>query len=317
MRLRLPLSLLLFLPLSACAVAPAPAPAPAAGHGQSAQQVPALPPSASDDQGNTIILEQTAARALTLAPHATELVYAAGAGSKLAGTVKGSDFPPEARKLPSIGDGTQPDPERVAAMRPDLVVAWLPGAVEPLLPVLRDLKVPVFYSDPHTLADIPDTIDKLGVLFGTQSTAGPAAAKLREQLRKIEQRYAGRRPLRVFIQAGLDPLFTLNHTSIVNDAVRVCGGVNVFADAPVTAPQVSLEAVLAAKPDAVVAGVNGMGGLQATVTAWHDAQLPASLAGHVYGVDADVLYRPGPRMIAATESLCQALDKARGQIAPR
>jgi vitamin B12 transport system substrate-binding protein len=188
---------------------------------------------------------------------------------------------------------------------------WLPGAAEPLLPVLRALNVPIFYSDPHVLADIPDTIDKLGALFGTGSVAGPAAAALRDQLRKIEQRYQGRPPLRVFIQAGREPLYTLNRNSIVNDAVRVCGGVNVFADGAVTAPQVSLEAVLAARPDAVVAGVSGVESLRETAAAWNAVQLPAALSGHVYGMDADVLYRPGPRLIAATESLCEALEHAR------
>lgn len=272
---------------------------------------PPAEPTAKDDQGRVVTLEHPAERAITLAPHATELVYEAGAGGKLAGTVKGSDYPPQAKQLPSIGDGTQPDAERVAAMRPDLIVAWLPGAAEPLLPVLRALNVPIFYSDPRTLADIPDTIDKLGVLFGTSDVAGPSASALRDRLRKIEQRYQGRPALRVFIQAGREPLYTLNRNSIVNDAVRVCGGVNVFADGAVTAPQVSLEAVLAARPDAVVAGVSGVESLRATAAAWNAVQLPAALAGHVFGMDADVLYRPGPRLIAATEALCEALDRAR------
>jgi iron complex transport system substrate-binding protein/vitamin B12 transport system substrate-binding protein len=268
----------------------------------------------TDDRGRTVTLDHPATHALTLAPHATELVYAAGAGDRLAATVRGSDYPPAARQLASIGDGTQPDPERVAALHPDLVIAWLPANAAPLLPVLQKLNIPIFYSDPHTLAEIPDSIERFGVLFGTEAKAVPAAAKLRDQLRTIAQTYAGRSGLRIFIQAGLNPLFTLNHASIVNDAVQLCGGINVFADAPVTAPEVSVEAVLAARPDAVVAGVEGREGLRATATAWHDMQLPAALAGHVYGVDADTIYRPGPRLIAATDALCQALDRARTQL---
>jgi iron complex transport system substrate-binding protein/vitamin B12 transport system substrate-binding protein len=258
-----------------------------------------------------VALAQPAQRAISLAPHATELAYAAGAGGKLAGVARGSDYPPDARALPSIGDGLEPDAERVAALKPDLIIGWQPAAAASLLPVLRALDVPVYYSDPRTVRDIPTAIERMGMLFGTMDTAGPAAAALRARVDALARRYAGREPVRVFIQAGRDPLYTLNGDSIVSDALKLCGGVNVFADAPVTAPQISPETVLAAQPDAVVAGTADAASLQATAAAWRALGLPAALAGHVIGVDADQLYRPGPRLIAATETLCEALDRAR------
>ncbi|MCH3719216.1 hypothetical protein LZB68_09045, partial [Campylobacter lari] len=92
--------------------------------------------------------------------------------------------------------------------------------------------VAVYYSDPQTLAAIPDAVERLGVLFGTEAQAGPAAQALRARLDALAARYAGRAPVRVFVQAGLDPIYTLNHASIVSDALRLCGGVNVFGDAP-------------------------------------------------------------------------------------
>ncbi|MCD0504304.1 cobalamin-binding protein, partial [Bordetella petrii] len=131
------------------------------------------------------------------------------------------------------------------------------------------------------------------------------------RLAALSARYAGRAPVRVFIQAGLQPIYTLNGASIVSDAVRLCGGVNVFADAPVLAPQVSLESVLAARPDAVVAGAFGPTDGAANLRAWRAHGLPAALHGQVYGLDADSLYRPGPRLVDATEQLCAAIDKAR------
>ncbi len=290
------------------AATPAPGQAAGADHDGASQDVSIT---VTDDQGRNITLARPARRVITLAPHATELVYAAGAGAAMAGTVKGSDFPEAARQLPSIGDGAQPNAERVAILQPDLVIAWLPGATDPLMPKLQALGVPVFYSDPRTLAAIPDEIETLGRLFGTEAAAAKEADSLRARLARLAERYQDRTPVRVFIQAGRDPLYTLNKRSIVNDAIRLCGGVNLFADATVTAPQVSLESVLGARPDAVVAGVSGIEDLRATAAAWTASRLPAALAGHVYGVDADILYRPGPRLIDATEALCQALDRAR------
>ncbi|SEJ55543.1 cobalamin-binding protein [Achromobacter sp. NFACC18-2] len=264
-----------------------------------------------DDRGRNVALEAPARRAVTLAPHATELAYAAGAGDFLVGTVRGSDYPPAARVLPVLGDGTQPDAERVAAARPDLLIAWQPGAAEPLARVMDKLGVPVFYSDPLTLAAIPGAVERMGVLFGTETVANAAARDLRARLDALKTRYAGRRPVRVFVQAGLNPIYTLNDASIVSDALRLCGGVNVFGQASIVAPQVNLEGVLAARPEVVLAGVAGPEDTRANLAAWQAMGLPAARQGHVYGIDADALYRPGPRLIDAAESLCADLDRVR------
>lgn len=264
-----------------------------------------------DDKGRPVSMAAPARRAITLAPHATELVYAAGAGDYLAATIRGSDYPPAARQVLVIGDGTQPDAERVAAVRPDLLIAWQPTAAQPVVRVMDKLGVPVFYSDPLTLAAIPDAVERMGVLFGTQAQAQPAAAQLRERLAALAARYAGRRPVRVFIQAGLEPIYTLNDSSIVSDALRICGGVNVFGQAPIVAPQVSLEGVLAARPEAVLAGVSRPEDTARNLAAWQALGLPAARLGHVYGVDADALYRPGPRLIDAAEAICADLDRLR------
>lgn len=271
----------------------------------------APPIQVQDDKGRTVLLAEPARRAVTLAPHATELVYAAGAGDRLIATIRGSDYPPAARQLPVIGDGTQPDAERVAAVRPDLLIAWQPAAAEPLARVMDKLGVPVFYSDPLTLAAIPDAVERMGALFGTEAQARPAAQQLRARLAALTARYAGRRPVRVFVQAGLDPIYTLNDSSIVSDALRLCGGVNVFGQAPVVAPQVTLENVLAARPEAVLAGVGRPEDTARNLAAWQALGLPAARAGHVYGIDADALYRPGPRLVDAAEAICADLDRLR------
>ena len=265
----------------------------------------------TDDRGREVALSAPARRAVTLAPHATELVYAAGAGDYIAATIRGSDYPPAARALPVIGDGTQPDPERVAAVRPDLLIAWQTAAAEPLARVMDKLGVPVFYSDPQRLDAIPGAVERMGVLFGTEARARPAADALRARLDALKARYAGRRPVRVFVQAGLEPIYTLNDASIVSDALRACGGVNVFGQAPVVAPQVTLESVLAARPEAVLAGVAGPQDTARNLAAWQALGLPAARQGHVYGIDADALYRPGPRLLDAAETLCADLDRLR------
>ena len=80
--------------------------------------------SATDDAGATIVLEKPAARIVSLAPHATELLYAAGAGEHVVGVLSTSDWPPEAAAKPRVGDAHRLDLERIVALAPDLVVTW-------------------------------------------------------------------------------------------------------------------------------------------------------------------------------------------------
>lgn len=264
-----------------------------------------------DDHGHTITLPAPARRAITAAPHATELVYAAGAGIYLAGTAQGSNYPPAALTLPSIGTTLRPNLEIAAALQPDLLIAWQPAVPDPLGDLMQRQKVPVFYSDPRTLAEIPDAVETMGRLFGTETQANPAAEALRARLASLSARYTHLAPVRVFIQAGLQPIYTLNGRSIVSDAIRLCGGVNVFAQTNALAPQVSLESVLAARPDAVIAGAISADDGRSNLQTWRQYGLPAAQQGFVFSLDADALYRPGPRLIGMAEQICQDLDRVR------
>lgn len=309
-RIRLPAAALAMAAAAAFNAAAQPAPArplPAA--------LAAPPPAAAiqvrDDAGNTVELPAPARRAIALTPHAVELAYDAGAGPYLAGAVMGSDYPPQARGLPQVGDGLRPDPERVAALRPDLLIAWQPGALRTLAPVLQSLKPAVYVSDPRTLDDIPLTLERFGILFGTQQVAQGRAQALRRRLTALTERYAGKPPVRVFVQAGANPLYALGDSGIIGDALRRCGAVNVFADAGRAALQVSVESVLARQPDVIVAGASGDADARALRRAWQSSGVAAARNGHLYTLDADALYRPTARLVDAVETLCARIDAAR------
>ncbi|AIT26549.1 cobalamin-binding protein [Bordetella holmesii] len=271
----------------------------------------AQPISLTDDAGRHVRLPAPARRAVTLTPHATELAYAAGAGSYLVGSTRGSNYPPAARALPSVGDAFQPDLERLLGLRPDLLIAWQPSAAGSLAGLPAKWGIPVYYSDPRKLDDIPSAIEHFGTLFGTESIARAEAGRLRDRLQQLRQRYAHKTPVRVFVQAGVRPLYTINDNSIIGDALRLCGAVNVFGASQLLAPQVSIEGVLAAAPEAVIAGVDSARQAQALQQDWRATGLPSARAGHIYALDADTLYRPGPRLIESTATLCEQIDRAR------
>jgi iron complex transport system substrate-binding protein len=270
-----------------------------------------------DDAGNTVNLATPAHRIVTLAPHATELVFAAGAGDRIVGTVSYSDYPAAARDIPRIGSNSQIDIERLIALKPDLLVVWLHGTASRQLEQLRGLGIPLFYSEPQHLADIPDAVMRLGQLAGTEAQARTAAVALRAQLAALEAQYRGRPSVRLFYQVWPHPLYTLNGKHIVSDAIRVCGGVNIFAGLSAIAPTVSVEAVLLENPEAVISGdLNRKN--EDGLALWR--AYPALLAvqrGNLFALDGDLLSRPGPRMIEGAAALCKSLETARARrIAP-
>lgn len=287
--------------LAACPGSPPPSDAgaavtePATGNGVAAV----------DDLGRCVILAAPAQRIVTLTPHAAELVYAAGGGDRLVGTVDHSDHPAPARELPRVGDALQLNPESLLALRPDLIIGWQAGAMTGVEPALRAVGIPVFYSAPRRLTDIPDNLEKLGILMGTRDVARPAAAELRQRIAALERRHAGADTLTVFVQIGMHPLYTLNDTHIVSDVLRVCGAHNIAGAHQVIAPMVALETVLAARPDIILTPRD----LPAAADYWR--RYAPALRAPLLAIEGDLMYRPGPRLVTGAEALCERIEAVR------
>jgi len=269
--------------------------------------------SVRDDDGNTVTVQKPAQRILALAPHITELVFAAGGGEKIVGAVSYSDYPEAAKKIPHVGDNRQFDMERIIAMKPDLIVIWRHGSADRQIAMLRQLKVPIYHSDPKKLADIAEGVERLGQLMGTDNVARPAAAQLRTRLASLSSQYGKRAPVRVFYQVWDKPLYTISGASIISDAMRVCGGQNIFAAMKVVAPVVTPEGVLQEDPEAIFgtsekSDPDSEGGL----AMWRAfPSITAVRRNNLFRLNGDLLNRAGPRMIDGTAAMCEQLDMAR------
>lgn len=271
----------------------------------------------TDDNGATVTLAAPAQRVISLAPHVTELIYAAGGGSRLVGAVSYSDYPPEAKQIPRVGDNKALDLERIAALKPDLIVVWRHGNAQAELERLRELHIPMFFSEPHKLDDVALTLTKLGTLLGTSDTADAAASNYRHEIAKLRARYANRPPVSVFYQVWDQPLMTLNGTHMVSDVIALCGGRNVFARLQPLVPTVSTEAVLAANPEAIVTASAGATKPDTPLPqldrwrAW--PSLKAVARNNLFAIDGDLIDRPTPRLAQGAAQLCEDLDVARSR----
>jgi len=266
--------------------------------------------STRDDAGTQVTLAAPAQRIVSLAPHATELLFAAGAGTNVVGVVAWSDFPAAANTIPRVGDAIGLDLERIVSLRPDLIVTW-PWTAPAQVEQLRARGIPVYMVDAKSIGGIADNVERLATLAGTSARAAPALADWRRRLHVLESRPAPALPWRVFYQLGGAPMFTVGAPQLITQAIRVCGGRNVFGALAAPAPSIDVEAVVAARPQVIIAGTD-----HAVPPAWLQAwkrwpEVPAVRAGNLFTVDAMLLHRPGPRFIDGVAQLCVALDTAR------
>ena len=264
-----------------------------------------------DDTGKTITLAQPAQHIVSLAPHITEMLFAAGAGDKVVGVVEYSDFPPAASTIPSVGSAMQLDLETLLALQPDLIVAWHNGNSKALVEKIETLGFKVFRSDPKQLEDIAADMEALGILAGTQATATQAAADFLAQLRDLRQRNRGKANVRVFYQIWHEPLMTVSGDHLISKAIELCGGENIFAGLSILAPQVSLESVLVANPQAIIVGGKSEE-RQKWLQYWLKWDTIAAVKeGSVFVIDPDIIQRHSPRITQGIEQLCGYLDQVR------
>lgn len=252
--------------------------------------------------------EPPARRIVALTPQLAELTAAAGAGDRLVGVVRGADQPPAVRRLPHVGDAFAIDAEAVAALHPDLVLAWRDGTQPRQVEPLQRLGLRLAWTSSARLEDIPATVLAIGRLAGTEATAQRWADAFDARLADLRRRYGSKAPVRVFDQVWPAPLMTVGGPQAQTEAITVCGGVNPFADLAQPAPTISREAVLAADPELIVTASEDPHALDAWA-AW--PTISAVRHHQLVRLDPNLLPRMGLRMLDGVEQLCRAIDAAR------
>ena len=274
-------------------------------------QLMAAPVSVKDDLGNTVTLAAPAKRIVTLAPSAVEITYAAGAGDRIVGTVEYSDYPPQANEIPRVGGYSKLDIEAIVASKPDLVLGWESGNAPTAIAKIRQLGIPVYMSQPNKILDVANNIERIGILAGTTSISKKAAQDFRKRYESLARTYQKRPVVRLFYQIAANPLITIGGQQIITDAIRTCGGANIFADLKPMAPRVSMEAVIAENPEAII--TSGMAMVHPELLdlwkKWTD--LVATQRNNFFFIQSDLINRGGPRILDGTQILCEALQTAR------
>lgn len=254
-----------------------------------------------------------AQRIVSLAPNLTELAFAAGAGDRIVGTPQFSDYPQAARAIPRIGDAFRLDFERVLALRPEVVLVWEPGTPVAIVQRLRSLHLRVEQVTTWNLAGIAQAVRAIGKIAGTRATADTAATKFERDIEALRQRYSQKAPITVFLQINDQPLYTVNGKQIMSELLSLCGGRNVFAALNDLAPQIGIEAVIAANPEVIISTGDARAEAFKQWRRW--PRLAAVASGNVYTLPPDDTARSTTRMAQGAAAICRTLETARQRLA--
>ncbi len=263
-----------------------------------------------DDFGRDVVLAEPARRILSLAPHITENLFSAGAGDRVVGVVDHSDFPPAANDLPSVGSYVHFNIEGALALAPDLVVAWRNNSNGEMLDHLERHGITVYFSEPRTFVGVVENIRELALLAGTEDAVDPRLDQALGKIAEARDRFVGRPVLDVFYQIWSEPLMTLNGEHFISRILEVCGARNLFADLSIIAPRVSMEAVIEANPDVIIAGLRD--GVRPDMSFWRKwTMVKAVKRDRFVFVDSDVMHRHTLRMLLGIPGFCSQVDAAR------
>jgi iron complex transport system substrate-binding protein len=266
---------------------------------------------AVDDTGAHLSLAKPTTRIVSLAPGATEMLFAAGAGAQLVATVAYADQPAAARRVPRIGDSSAIDMERLLVLKPDVIVYW-PGGNNPAqVAQLKQLGFVLYGQQVNRLGDLGGSLRRLGLMAGTAPAAQERAAQIDAQLLQLRAQYSKRSPVTALLETWNQPLYTVGGQQLMSDVLSVCGAVNVFGDLPQLSPAVQIEAVLTRNPDLIIAAAPPGLGPQ-WLQAWRRfPSLKAVQSGHLLDFDDQALSRLGPSVLDATANLCGRIDAVR------
>jgi iron complex transport system substrate-binding protein len=251
----------------------------------------------TDELGRSVQVPAHPQRIVSLAPSITEILFALGAGDRIAGVTSYCDYPPEARQKPPVGDTLKPSVEKMVALQADLVIISTASQVEASFRKLEELGIPVYVSNPRSIDGVIESIDQIGELIDARERAHQLTDELRRRVATVQSRVAETPRPSVLVILGIEPLITAGAGSFINDLINRAGGRSISAEDTADYPQYSIETAIARQPEIILLQTGG------NELSERLRQTPAARSNRVYHIDDDLLLRPGPRIVDGLEQL--------------
>lgn len=274
-----------------------------------AAPTPAFPFTLRGTDGGTVQLTRPAERIVSLSAGTTETLFAIGAGHAVVAADRFSDYPEAARALPKV-EYTRPNVEALAGFRPDLVVAAT--RQKDSIPAIQAAGMtPVLLEEPTNVQGVVERVRLFGRVTAHTAEAERLAEEMERRIRAVADKLAGvDRGPRIFHEISSE-FYTAAPNSFIGDLYTLLKARNIAEGGAVSFPQLSQEVIIQRDPEVIVLADGREG-----VTVEHVKARPgwsaisAVRTGRVHLLtdeQADILSRPGPRVVDALELLAKLL----------
>lgn len=258
----------------------------------------------TDDLGFTFSADINPEKIIALTPSITEIIFSLHCEDKLAGNTIYCDYPPEAKKIPKVGDLMTIDFERIIKINPDMIFVSAEGSGKSNYDKLKKLGFKVFVTAPKDYAGIKKSYSDIAGLLGKSEFAERKIAGWDSVVVKIREENDGRKKLRTLYLIGINPLFAAGENTFIDEIMKICGLENIAAGSNQNYPVLNPEQVIEKNPEIIIYPTAKMNfnQLRSSYTEWKDVE--AFKTGRVYFVDENLFSRSGPRFAKA----CSKLD---------
>lgn len=257
----------------------------------------------TDDLGRAITVPVKVARVVSTAPSVTENIFAVGAGDRLVGVTTFCNYPEEAKSIAKIGDTMNPNMETIVAMKPDIVFVSSASQLEAFTKTLESNGIAVYVTNPESLDGVINGLVHFGDLFGTQEKANALVADLKRRIAALLPYDGAAKYLKVFVQISKEPLFTIGKRSHLTNVLPLAGGESVTANVETAYPKLSKETASTLVPEVIILSESDDN--KEPNEAFKNS--PAVEYGRIYKINADLISRPGPRLVDALEQIAKCL----------
>jgi iron complex transport system substrate-binding protein len=246
-------------------------------------------------------------RIVSLAPSVTEDLFALGAGAEVVGVSQYCDYPPQVRDLPRVGSFLTPNLEAIIALRPTLVVGLELSSDVRQIRALNSMGYPVLLVSDDSLDEIESSIETVGARIDRKPEARRIVAQIESQIAAVRQRLANVKPRRALMLVGHQPIVAVGAGTYLDQLMRIARADNIGAAAGEQWPHLSIEYIIAMRPEVVLDGSMGSDQSSSSEFWKRYPQIPAVRDNRVLGYAEDPMLHAGPRVGDSLEIIARMI----------
>lgn len=258
-----------------------------------------------DDIGNEFKFEKPPQRIISLAPNITETIYALGADSLLIGITDYCNYPQECKSKQSVGGMINPNIEVISLLNPDLILFTVEGNSKSTYNTLVNNGYKVFVTNPRDINGIMKMINDIGIITNHHLEAKEINKKI-DSIRIILDSLNKTTPrAKSLFIVSLNPIITINKSTYINDILELAGFENIYAELESPYPQINYEDILLKNPEYIIltSELADSSENYKNLLSKNLSTTTAIKENKIIIIEADIISRPGPRVIQALEEL--------------